>query len=161
MRRFRFRTINCFLALLGSFAIAGKALAEEGARWLLQTSIYTTHFNNRPHNNNQKLVNLEYQRADQWVVGGAAFDTSFDQFAQYLYFGRLWRPFETEPLIHVKLTGGLIHGYKGEFRDKIPLNSRGVAPAIIPAVGLSGNHVSGEVVFFGAAGAMVTVGVLF
>ena len=161
MRRSRFCTIGCFLVLLGSVAMSGEAPAEEGARWLLQTSIYTTHFNNRPHNNHQKLLNLEYQRSDQWVVGGAVFDTSFDQPAQYLYFGKLWRPFETEPLIHVKLTGGLIHGYKGEFRDKIPLNSRGVAPAIIPAVGLSGNHISGEVVLFGVAGAMVTLGVLF
>jgi len=158
----RVRTIISFLVLLGSFATSEQAPAEEGARWLLQTSIFTTHFSyDSRHNNNQKLLGLEYQRSDRWLAGAAAFDSSFRQPAQYLYFGKLWRPFESAPLVHVKLTGGLLHGYKDEFRDKIPLNGSGVAPVIIPMIGLSGRHVSGEVVLIGVAGAMVTVGVLF
>jgi hypothetical protein len=162
MRSFRYCAISFFLALLGFLAMAGNVFAEGEARWLLQTSLYTRHYRDNPeHNNHQHLVNLEYQRPDQWVVGAAAFENSFHQSSQYVYLGKLFRPLESVPQLHFKLTGGLIHGYRGQYRDKIRYNSRGVAPAIIPAIGLSGKHVSGEVSLFGKAGLMVTMGVLF
>jgi hypothetical protein len=163
MRHSRFRAINCLLALLlSSLVIPRDALAGENSQWLLQTAIYTTHFNPTPeHVNNQRLLNLEYRRPDQWLVGAAVFDNSYGQPSQYLYLGKLWRPFEPAPLVHVKLTGGLLHGYKDEYRDKIPFNSSGIAPAILPAIGLSGKHISGEVIVFGTAGAMLTFGVLW
>ena len=162
MRHYRLRTIGRFLVLLVSFAMPDAALAEEAGRWLLQTSIYTAHFSPNPeHDNTQKLLNLEYRPTDRWLVGAAAFDSSFGQPSQYVYYGRLWRPFESAPLLQVKLTGGLVHGYKGKYRDKIPLNTGGIAPALIPSLGLSGRHLSAEVVLFGTAGAMATIGVLF
>lgn len=162
MRKFIFCSIRCFAVLLGAIAMPGMAFSQDGARWLLQTSIYTAHYNSDPaHNDNQKLINLEYQRPDSVVMGAAAFDNSFGQPSQYVYFGKLWRPLESAPLMHVKLTGGLLHGYKDQYRDKIPFNGSGVAPAIIPMVGLSGKHVSGEFVLLGSAGIMVAVGVLF
>jgi len=154
--------ISCVLVLLGCITVTGNGFAAENGQWLLQTSVYTKHFHPNPeHNNHQNLLGLEYQRADQWVVGASAFDNSFGQPTQYVYFGKLFRPLESAPLLHVKLTGGLLHGYKDQYRDKIPLNSRGVAPVLIPAIGLSGKHVSGEVNFFGFAGVIVTMGVLF
>lgn len=134
----------------------------EDGRWLLQTSLYTKHFRSDPdHNNDQSLINLEYRRPDQWLFGASAFDNSFNQPSQYVYFGRLFRPVDALPLMHFKLTGGLLHGYKDQYRDKIPFNNPGVAPAVIPAVGISGKHASGEVNFFGFAGVMVTMGVIF
>ncbi len=148
--------------MLGLFAASDPVRAADDPRWLVQTSAYTTHFHdNDTHNNHQHLLNLEYQRADQWLIGGSTFDNSFGQPSQYAYIGRLFRPLDATPLLHFKLTGGLIHGYKGQYKDKIPLNSQGVAPVIIPAIGLSGKHLSGEVNFFGVAGLMVTMGILF
>ena len=162
MRHSRLGSSTCCAVLLGFFTLSGAVFAAEDARWLLQTSIYTKHFHPNPeHNNHQHLLNLEYQRADQWVVGASVFDNSFGQPTQYVYFGMLFRPMESAPLMHLKFTGGLIHGYKSQYRDKIPYNTRGVAPAIIPAIGLSGKHVSGEINFFGIAGVMVSMGVLF
>ena len=38
-------------------------------------------------------------------------------------------------LWYFKLTGGLLHGYKEPYDDKIPLNDLGVAPAILPTLG--------------------------
>lgn len=162
MRYSQYRIARCVALMLGIFVASSPVQAAEDHRWLLQTSAYTTHFHNNPeHNNHQHLVNLEYQRSDQWVIGASAFDNSFGQPTQYAYIGRLFRPLDSVPLVHFKLTGGLIHGYKDQYKDKIPLNSRGVAPVIIPAIGLSGKHLSGEVIFFGLAGLMVTMGVLF
>jgi len=137
------------------------ALGVDDARWLFQTSVYTRHYRFDPrHNNHQHLLNLERWGAAGNGLGVAFFDNSFGQPSQYVYGGKFWRPFDSSvPLLHVKLTAGLISGYKGEYQDKIPYNRNGIAPAIIPSVGLSGRRFTGEVVLLWNAGAMVTFGV--
>jgi hypothetical protein len=95
------------------------------------------------------------------MLGAAAFKNSFGQPSQYVYIGKLWRPLDNYQLLHLKLTWGIVHGYKGEYKDKIPLNSdSGFAPALLPSIGLSGKRFTTDVVFFGTAGLIVTVGVL-
>ena len=53
------------------------------------------------------------------------------------FFGGLvWRPIESEQPFYVKLTAGPLHGYTGQYQNKVPFNSSsGWAPAIIPGVG--------------------------
>jgi hypothetical protein len=131
-------------------------------RWLIQTSLYTTHFSPNPeHVNQQNLINLEYWRQDRWLVGGAIFRNSFGQPSQYIYLGKYWRPFDFSQNIHLKLTGGLLHGYKDQYRDKIPFNQAGVAPAILPSIGYSTKRFNGEMILFGNSGLMLTAGVFF
>ncbi|HMN80610.1 MAG TPA: hypothetical protein PKA20_11835 [Burkholderiaceae bacterium] len=140
-------------------ATAGDIEAASRNRWLLQTSVYTRHFHPDPqHVNHQRMVNLEYQRDDDWLGGVAFFRNSFGQPSQYLYLGKLWRPF-SEQAVHVKLTGGLLHGYKDEFRDKIPFNKSGVAPALLPSIGYSTRRFTSELILFGTNGMMFTLGV--
>ena len=133
-------------------------------RFYLQTSVYTKHFSSNPdHVNDQKLINLEWRLNQrwlegQWLVGAAVFDSSFGQDSQYVYGGLLWRPFETAQPLYFKLTAGIIHGYRGKFQSKIPLNSSGVAPGILPSMGYCINRFCSELVIFGTAGLMVTVG---
>ncbi len=104
------------------------------------------------------MLNVEYWNPERWVWGAAFLRNSFDQPSQYIYMGRLWRPFDSAPLFHIKLTGGVLHGYKGEYRDKIPFNHYGYAPGLVPSIGLSGKRFGGEIVLLGAAAVMVTVG---
>jgi hypothetical protein len=132
------------------------------SRWLLQTSIYTDHFSTEErHTNNQRLIGLEWWAADNWILGAASFRNSFDQPSQYLYIGKLWRPLDNYQLVHLKLTWGILHGYKGQYKDKVPFNSdNGIAPLLLPSIGLSGKRFTTDVVFFGTAGALVTIGVL-
>lgn len=132
------------------------------ARWHFQTSLYTKHFNPDPkHTNHQRLIGVERWSENNWLIGGAWFRNSFDQPSQYLYVGKVWRPLDSYPLVHLKLTGGLLHGYKGEFRDKIPFNGSGIAPALLPSIGLSGKRFTADLVIFGTAGAMLAVGVFW
>jgi len=63
--------------------------------------------------------------------------------------------------MYLKVTGGLLQGYTGQYRDKIPLNRLGVAPAIIPSVGAHYGPVAAEVVLLGFNAAMLTAGVRF
>jgi hypothetical protein len=177
------RSRAAFLALLISLAsalaaaqgaAAGEAepAAEDAAnapapeepwrtdRIYLQTSIVNVHFNYDPaHVKYPKLVYGEYHLSDQWLVGAAAFDNSFGQASQAIFGGWRYRPFpELQPL-YLKVLGGVVHGYHGQYRDKIPFNHSGVAPAIIPSVGYCVSRVCSELVIVGGAGLMLTLGV--
>ena len=109
-------------------------------------------------NNTQALINVERIRADGWLAGAAAFHNSFGQPSQMVYIGRRWHPLENYPQAHVKLVAGFLHGYKGEYRDKIPFNRSGVAPVVLPAIGWTYKRVAGELIIFGNSGLLFTLG---
>lgn len=126
-----------------------------------RTSVYTMHFSHNPkHNNHQKLINLEYIRKDQWLIGAAYFRNSFDQPSEFLYAGRdftLWQP-NPDWRLRGTLQFGILHGYKGEYKHKVPFNSSGYAPAIVPLLGIEYKNIFLETTLFGTAGLMATVG---
>lgn len=128
--------------------------------WSMQTSVWTTHFSPDPeHNNRQDLIGVERREHDDWLWGGAMFRNSFSQRSVYLYRGRQFDFAETS--FYAKLTAGLLWGYRGEYRNKIPLNHLGIAPAILPSVGYRWKSVGAELVMFGVAGTMLNVGYHF
>ena len=71
---------------------------------------------------------------------------------------RLHPVVDVQPL-YVKLTAGLLHGYKEPYEDKIPYNFNGFGPGILPAVGYCHDRYCAELIIYGTAGLMVTVGV--
>ncbi|TVP56860.1 MAG: hypothetical protein EA349_07565 [Halomonadaceae bacterium] len=131
---------------------------------VLQTSLYTTHYNPKPeHNNDQQLVGLELHNPEGWLLGGARFLNSFGQETVFAYGGQertFWRS-GTQLSAHAKLAVGIIHGYRGEFADKVPMNNLGVAPGVLPSIGLRWDQLHAEAVLFGLAGTMVTAGIRF
>ena len=161
--------ISALLALL--FAVAIPVQAEENTpldtsyspnNLTLFTSVATRHFSPSPeHNNHQGLINLEWNYDKNYIVGGATFKNSFRQDTQLVYWGAKFRPLDSTPDLYVKVVGGLLHGYKDQYQDKIPLNKYGTAPVILPAVGYCYQHLCTEVIVFGTAGAMWTAGVRF
>lgn len=160
---------------------ASNSLFSQGGELLLQTSLYTRHFSKDPdHTESQRLLNLEWTFAEtdndsitrpaggdwrdeiRWLVGGATFKNSFNQQSTYLYAGGRYDYFETNSMrAYAKLTAGILHGYRGEFRDKIPFNRLGVAPAILPAFGVEYHRVNLELIPFGTAGVMFNIGYVF
>jgi hypothetical protein len=118
------------------------------------------HFDSDPaHVNQQNLVLGEWNVTEQWLVGAAFFDNSFGQWSQYVYGGYRFRPFKALQPLYFKLTAGIVHGYKDEYQDKIPYNSSGIAPVIIPSIGYCINRYCSELVIFGTAGMLLTFGV--
>jgi len=142
-----------------------QALAEDDTQkdqgfWYAQTSVYTRHYSPDPeHNNHQDLIGIERNQASGWVFGGATFRNSFRQRSNYAYAGKRYD--SSEYPVYLKVTGGLLQGYRGDYKDKIPLNRYGVAPVIIPSVGTHYGPLAAELVFLGANAAMVTTGVRF
>lgn len=150
----------------------------KGGDLLLRTSLYTRHYRDDPrHNNHQRMANIEWiadahyspswanlrfahSEQTRWLVGGAAFRNSFGQDSTYVY-GGFRRQLAASELssLYLKLTAGLLHGYRGEFRDKIPLNRLGVAPAVVPAIGLDHRRANIELIPFGTAGLMLNIGI--
>lgn len=175
-------TLLLLTAALPSHVWAQSSMASsQGGELLVQTSLFTRHWSKDPdHNENQRLINLEWTFAEKdnvtiqrpsgsdwrdeirWLVGGATFKNSFDQQSTYVYMGGRYDYFESPTTrAYAKLTGGLLHGYRGEYRDKIPFNQLGVAPAILPAFGVEHHRVNLEMIPFGTAGVMFNLGYVF
>ncbi|MBJ9977365.1 sn-glycerol-3-phosphate transporter [Pseudomonas sp. S75] len=153
------RWLLCFGLLL--IAISPSSAASTGQdSWYLQTSVYTRHFSHDPtHNERQELIGLERDRADGLLYGVATFRNSFRQRSVYAYGGKAWEH-ERWP-VYAKLSAGLLHGYRGKYRDKLPLNRFGAAPVIIPAAGVRLGPVGVETVLLGGNAMMVNVGYRF
>jgi hypothetical protein len=178
-RRSRVVLLALLISLASAVAVAqgaaagGGNSAAEGAanapspdepwrtdRIYLQTSLVNIHFNYDPaHVKYPKLIYGEYHLSDQWLVGAAAFDNSFGQASEAIFGGWRYRPFpELQPL-YLKIVGGVVHGYHGQYRDKIPFNHSGVAPVVLPSVGYCISRVCSEIVIVGGAGLLLTLGV--
>ncbi|WP_459743843.1 sn-glycerol-3-phosphate transporter [Pseudomonas sp. 3A(2025)] len=147
----------------GAMALSVKAdaQADRDGFWAVQTSVYTRHFSPSPeHDNRQNLIGLERNEASGLVYGGATFRNSFAQRSVYGYVGKRFNN-SRYPAVYLKVTGGLLHGYRGEYRDKIPLNRYGVAPVIIPGVGVTLGPVVAEAVLLGTSATMLNAGFRF
>jgi hypothetical protein len=152
----RFIALTCLMLMA-----AGQVNAMEIAEWRFQTSLYTKHWDPDPdHVNNSNLINFEFETTTRWIYGFAYFDNSFGQPSQYLYTGYSWPLFKTD-WFYFSLTGGLLHGYKEPYEDKIPMNDLGIAPAIVPAFGFRYKRVFSQIQILGTAAVTVTAGFSF
>jgi len=166
------RNLNVVLLCL-CLCAGGPAWAESSATgqggagqpritgWNLQFSLYTRHWDPSPeHNNHQHMISVEARFRDEWLAGLSVFDNSFYQPTQLVYVGKTW-PLPDSSHWYFKLVGGLIHGYKEPYEDKIPFNGLGIAPAILPSVGYRRGHFLAEAHLAGVAAITITAGVRF
>lgn len=114
--------------------------------WTLGVAPYTYHFSEArqehafepqaQRHSKVWLLSAEKHLDAKSFVGLALFSNSFGQPSQYLYYGQRWEPLDSAPPLFVKLTGGVIHGYREPYHRKIPLNTRsGWGVTVIPAMG--------------------------
>jgi len=127
-------------------------------RLYIQAGTYTHYTSSSEHSGPNVLISIEAVKSNDWLYGLALFDNSFGQFSQYAYLGKSWNYHGLFEGFYTKMTVGLIHGYRGEFKDKIPLNELGIAPAIIPSLGYKNGRYGADVIMLGLAGLLFTVG---
>jgi hypothetical protein len=139
---------------------------RDGDRIFFQYSVYTKHRTYNPeHVDRNHLLRFEIQSnydrvwgADKTLFGVAFFKNSFGQPSQYVYWGQKW---DFNDYVYAKVSAGLLHGYKGKYRDKIPANKLGIAPGIIPTLGVKYKDVSVEAIILGTSALMIGVGYTF
>ena len=125
--------------------------------WLVQGSVYTKHFKPKSeHNNHQELFGLERHTENSYLFGGATFKHSYGKRSYYGYAGKRY-DFAGTPF-YAKVTAGLLYGYKGKYRNKIPFNRFEIAPVVIPSLGVKYRRLSVEVVLLGTAATMFNIG---
>jgi hypothetical protein len=134
-------------------------LLSPGDVIMIQAAPTVIHFDNSDeHVKYSWLVGVEWQHPSRWLAGFSYFNNSFGQKSQYYYGGYQWRLSEGNPNWFLKLTGGLLVGYKEDHEDAVPYNHNGYSPGIIPAVGYKWNRFNVQLNLLGTAGLMVTVG---
>jgi len=106
-----------------------------GNSWELVVAPFTHHWHKDAEHRNVVLLGLERISPDGSTVGGALFKNSFGQASAYAYYGHEWGELLGSDSLYFKLSGGIIYGYRGRFKDKVPFNVGGFSPAIIPAIG--------------------------
>jgi hypothetical protein len=116
------------------------SLAEDGGappakKWDLTLSPYTYHWHYSAEHRPVKLVAMDSHVAGGRFCGMAVFTNSFGQASTYVYVGKQWDGLLGNPKLFSKVSAGFLWGYRGEYKDKIPFNNYGIAPAIIPSLG--------------------------
>lgn len=153
--------------------------ASHSYDYSVQFSLATHHFNPRPeHHNTQQFKGLERYGDNYFsrelesafpslrkatpLLGLAYFRNSYDQGTVYAYTGYR-RPllYNHQAQLYVKVTAGLIHGYRDRYQGRIPFNQLGVAPAVVPSVGIQYQRANMEMIFFSLSGIMLNIGYSF
>jgi len=149
-----------FVVAIFILGICQTAVAEErGYKVHAQFGAYT-HFggSSDDYEGPPILGNLELNSPQDWLFGLSLFNNSFGQFSQYAYVGKKWRLPGIQKYLHVKLTGGIVHGYVDDFEDKIPFNYDGWGVGIIPSIGFKKDRLAIDLVALGTAGLLLAVG---
>jgi len=104
-------------------------------KWYLTFSPYMHHWYPKPEHENVWLLGIERYDADNSVMGFSYFRNSYGDPTLYAYpWGQAYPNFLGVEKLTAKWSAGLLYGYVGEWKDKVPLNHNGFSPAIIPAL---------------------------
>ncbi|GAA3904331.1 hypothetical protein GCM10022228_13240 [Halomonas cibimaris] len=159
------RARRWLIALLASATLPLSASGNDFWQYdhtFVQTSLATQHFSGSSgYNEDQNLIGIELHNPDRWLAGTAWLKNSFNQPIWYFYAGREFAFWQPAPNLEfrAKLTAGALRGYKGSKKHKIPFNHYGVAPAVLPAVGVRWGKVETDMLLFGTAGVMLNAGI--
>ena len=116
-----------------SLAVEGETRTTK--KWEVMLSPYTHHWNDNPEHRPVKLISLDSHVSGGRFCGLALFTNSFGQASTYVYVGKQWDGILGNPKLFTKVSAGLLWGYRDEYKEKIPFNHLGIAPAVIPSLG--------------------------
>lgn len=153
----------CAVAILATLAtLPGAARAEPAddilgpGYWRLAVSPFSAHVHYSPEHQYVWALGVERQRSDDWLGGASFFSNSFGQPSGYLYVGKRFPGlFGQEPLF-AQISAGLLYGYVGAYKNKVPLNYNGFSPGALVSLGWQFNkNTSATLHLLGDAGFMV------
>jgi hypothetical protein len=126
--------------------------------WELSFSPYTIHFHPSDEHKPVVQVGLLKGLADRWIAGGAVFSNSFGQPSAYAYVGQRYIAPGGWDKWYLQWTAGILYGYVGQYKDKVPLNYKGFSPGLVPSIGYQfTERIYGELDLLGNSALMFTV----
>ena len=135
----RLIAVLALVSALSPMPLAGHAdpaFRTDGARpWDLVVSPFALHWSSKDERKHVVLLGAERHEPDGWLAGASVFRNSFGQPSAYVYSGYQWDGLFHESALFFKLSAGVLYGYKGRYKDKVPFNHHGFGLAAIPAVG--------------------------
>jgi hypothetical protein len=104
--------------------------------WSLGISPWTHHYRHSDEHKQVWALGLERETPEHALYGLTLFSNSYGQPSAYAYYGHVFNNVTSwSESLYVKVTGGVIYGYKEPYADKMPLNYHGFSPVIVPAIG--------------------------
>lgn len=91
-----------------------------------------------PSDEHKQVIALSITRLlpKRRFCGFSLFSNSFGQPSAYAFTGWYWpRPIESMPNVYASVSAGIVYGYVGKYKNKVPLNVDGFSPVIIPVLG--------------------------
>jgi len=99
-------------------------------------SPYTHHWTYSEEHKQVYAVSVSRLLPNNRFCGLSLFRNSFGQPSAYVFLGKSWPGLlASQPKLYVSASAGILYGYVGPYKDKVPLNFGGFSPAIIPAIG--------------------------
>lgn len=110
------------------------------SHWRLTFSPYSVHYTPSDEHEPVWAIGMELQRDDHWLFGGSFFSNSFGQPSGYVYAGQRFDGLLGRPQLFWQWSAGLLYGYRGEFKDKVPFNHNGFSPGALLSMGWQFNR---------------------
>lgn len=137
------------------------AIGDPG-HWRLLLSPYALHFRYSPEHKQVWALGVERQRDDGWLGGASYFRNSFGQPSGYAYIGKRYDHLLGDTLLFAQWSAGVLYGYVGKYKTKVPLNYRGFAPGALASMGWQINAQSSATLHvLGDAGLMLQLAYAF
>jgi len=148
-----------WFSFLACMPMAHAGVFGDGDRVMLEFGPYVLHrVDNNGRNQWPNLVGVEWESGSHWLIGAVAFKNSYYQHATYAYGGRRWFLDRVYPNLYVKLSAGMVYGYKDPYEDRLPVNDNGYGLGIAPALGYQLGRANAQIVFLGTAAVTFTFG---
>jgi len=150
----------CVAATLATLPGAARAESTDDilgpGYWRLAVSPFSAHIHPSPEHQYVWAAGIERQRSDDWLAGFSLFSNSFGQPSSYLYVGKRFPNLFDYPPLFAQISGGLLYGYVGEYKDKVPFNHNGFSPGALVSLGWQLNkNASATIHLLGDAGVMI------
>lgn len=105
-------------------------------RYEIFVSPFTHHWTPSEEHRDVGAVTLSRLLPNDRFCGFSLFRNSFGQPSAYVFSGWVWpHLIESQPRVYGTVTAGIIYGYVGKYKNKVPVNVGGFAPVVIPALG--------------------------
>lgn len=120
-------------------------------------SPYTHHWSHDEEHKPVVALSVSRLLPNDRFCGVSLFRNSFGQPSAYAFVGKNWPGLlPSHPRIYASVTAGIMYGYVGKYKRKVPLNVAGFSPALVPAIGYRFSpNASFELQILGTAAVMV------